>query len=94
MKNLKISAKLIVSFLAISFISLIIGFCGIVSLLQMKASSQTLYEQETAPIPVISDVISDVKDMSDSGKGLHPLRERSFSEIHVTGKVRTVFKRI
>ena len=65
MKNLKISAKLIVSFLAISFISLIIGICGIVSLLQMKASSQMLYEQETAPIPVISSVISDVKDISD-----------------------------
>lgn len=65
MKNLKISAKLILSFLAISFISLIIGICGIVSLLQMKASSQTLYEQETAPIPVISSVISDVKDISD-----------------------------
>lgn len=31
----------------------------------MKASSQTLYEQETAPIPVISSVISDVKDISD-----------------------------
>lgn len=65
MKNLKISAKLIVSFLAISFVSLIIGTCGIVSLLQMKASSQTLYEQETAPIPVVSSVISDVKDISD-----------------------------
>lgn len=65
MKNLKISAKLIVSFLAISFVSLIIGTCGIVSLLQMKASSQTLYEQETAPIPVISSVISNVKDISD-----------------------------
>lgn len=65
MKNLKISAKLIVSFLAISFISLIIGICGIVSMLQMKASSQMLYEQATAPIPVISSVISDVKDMSD-----------------------------
>lgn len=64
MKNLKISAKLILSFLVISFISVIIGAAGIFAVQQMKTDSKTLYEKETAPIPVISKVISSVNDLA------------------------------
>ena len=57
MKNLRISAKLISSFLAISLIATIIGGVGIFGITQMKAASTTLYEKQTAPLPVITDII-------------------------------------
>ncbi len=64
MKNMKISAKLISSFLIISLISVLIGVAGIFSIQQMRSASQSLYEKQTAPIPVISAVIAKVGDMS------------------------------
>ncbi|HEX3037575.1 MAG TPA: methyl-accepting chemotaxis protein [Oscillospiraceae bacterium] len=64
MKNMKISAKLISSFLILSLISVIIGIAGILSLQQMRAASQTLYEKETEPIPAISNVIMNVNNMA------------------------------
>jgi methyl-accepting chemotaxis protein len=57
MKNLKIAQKLIFSFLVISLITAIIGAAGIYSMLQMSASSTKLYEKQTVPLPVISDII-------------------------------------
>ena len=57
MKNLKISAKLISSFLAISLIAAIIGGTGIFGIFQMKSASTTLYEKQTAPLTTISDII-------------------------------------
>nr|WP_319488783.1 methyl-accepting chemotaxis protein [uncultured Caproiciproducens sp.] len=57
MKNLKIAKKLIFSFLAISLITAIIGAAGIYSMLQMKTSSTKLYEQQTVPLPVMSDIL-------------------------------------
>lgn len=64
MKNMKISAKLISSFLALSLVSVLIGAAGIVSLQQMRLASQSLYEEQTAPIPVISGMITSVGDMA------------------------------
>ncbi len=60
MKNLKIAQKLIFSFLAISLITAIIGAAGIYSMLQMKTSSTKLYEKQTVPLPIISDIILDM----------------------------------
>ncbi|MGX8702120.1 methyl-accepting chemotaxis protein [Caproiciproducens sp.] len=57
MKNLKIANKLILSFLAISLITIIVGGAGIYSMRQMEASSKKLYEQQTVPLPVMSDII-------------------------------------
>ncbi len=57
MKNLKIAKKLILSFLAMSLITVIVGGAGIYSLLQMEASSTKLYTEQTKPLPVISDVL-------------------------------------
>ncbi|MBE6830451.1 MAG: HAMP domain-containing protein, partial [Ruminococcaceae bacterium] len=57
MKNLKIAKKLILSFLAISLITVIVGATGIYSMRQMEASSTKLYEQQTAPLPVMSDIL-------------------------------------
>ena len=64
MKNMKISAKLISSFLIISLISALIGIAGIFAIQQMRSASQELYEKQTAPIPVLSGVISSVGNMS------------------------------
>lgn len=64
MKNMKISAKLISSFLIISLISAIIGVAGIFAIQQMRLASQTLYEKQTAPIPIISGVITSVGNIS------------------------------
>ncbi|WP_312694183.1 methyl-accepting chemotaxis protein [Caproiciproducens sp.] len=57
MKNLKIAKKLIFSFLALSLVTAIIGAAGIYSMLQMKDSSTKLYEKQTAPLPVMSDIL-------------------------------------
>ena len=57
MKNLKISAKLISSFLAISLIAAIIGGVGVYGLIQMKTASSNLYEKQTKPLPVIADIV-------------------------------------
>ncbi|MDF1495403.1 methyl-accepting chemotaxis protein [Caproiciproducens sp. CPB-2] len=57
MKNLKIANKLILSFLAISLITVIVGAAGIYSMRQMEASSTKLFEQQTAPLPVMSDIL-------------------------------------
>jgi methyl-accepting chemotaxis protein len=64
MKNMKISAKLISSFLIISMVSVIIGAAGIFAIQNMKSASQELYEKQTAPIPVIAAVITNVGDMA------------------------------
>ena len=57
MKNLKIAKKLIFSFLALSLVTAIIGAAGIYSMLQMKNSSTKLYEKQTVPLPVMSDIL-------------------------------------
>ena len=57
MKNLKIAKKLIFSFLALSLVTAIIGAAGIYSMLQMKDSSTKLYEKQTVPLPVMSDIL-------------------------------------
>lgn len=57
MKNMKISAKLISSFLVISLITAIVGAVGILGMARMKNASTDMYEKQTATIPVISDVI-------------------------------------
>jgi len=57
MKNFKIAKKLIISFLAISLITAMVGVAGIYSMIQMKTSSTKLYEKQTVPLPVISDIV-------------------------------------
>lgn len=64
LKNMRISAKLITAFLLGTFVSVIIGGAGIFAIQQLRASSQELYEKETAPIPVISNVILNVNNMA------------------------------
>lgn len=60
MKNMKIAQKLILSFLVISLITALTGAVGIFSMLSMKSSSNNLYEKQTVPLPVISDIVLNV----------------------------------
>lgn len=57
MKNMKIFNKLICGFLIVSILTTVVGAVGIISMLQMKNSSTKLYEKQTVPLPVISDLI-------------------------------------
>jgi methyl-accepting chemotaxis protein len=63
-KNKKISAKLITGFLLGTCVSIIIGGAGIYEIQQLRAANQRLYEKETQPIPVISNVILDVNNLA------------------------------
>lgn len=56
MKNFKIFKKLIVAFLSISLITGIVGGMGIKSLLDMKAANDKLYNTQTGPLAVVSDI--------------------------------------
>ncbi len=69
MKNLKIAQKLLLSFLVISFITAIIGAAGIFGMLQMKSSSTLMYEEETVPMPVISDIILNMNQLMIQANG-------------------------
>ncbi|HEX3040134.1 MAG TPA: methyl-accepting chemotaxis protein [Caproiciproducens sp.] len=68
MKNFKIAKKLIYSFLIVSLITTIVGVSGIVSLVQMKNSSTKLYEKQTVPLPVISDIILNLDRLRGQGR--------------------------
>lgn len=57
MKNMKIFNKLICGFLIVSILTTVVGAAGIISMLQMKNSSTKLYEKQTVPLPIISDLI-------------------------------------
>ncbi len=69
MKNLKIAQKLLLSFLVISFITAIIGAAGIFGMLQMRSSSTLMYEKQTVPMPVISDIILNVNQLMLQANG-------------------------
>ncbi len=63
MKNMKIAKKLICSFLIISMITAIVGVTGIISMIQMKASGTKLYEKQTEPLAVISELVANLERM-------------------------------
>ncbi|MCX6170187.1 MAG: methyl-accepting chemotaxis protein [Ignavibacteriales bacterium] len=58
-KNLKIKAKLLVSFLLVSFITGVVGYIGVLKLKQADDSDTFLYEKNTVPIAIISDLRTD-----------------------------------
>ena len=68
MKNLKISQKLILSFLILSLITTIVGCTGIYSMIQMKASGTKLYEKQTAPLSVISDLTVNLEHIKSQSR--------------------------
>jgi methyl-accepting chemotaxis protein len=68
MKNMKISRKLIVSFLIISLITAIVGGAGIVGMIQMKESGTRLYQNQTVPLATISNIVTDIEQLKGQAK--------------------------
>jgi len=57
MKNLKVSAKLIVSFLIIAILTAIVGVIGIFGMVQINTSFDEMYEMQTVPMPDLAKAI-------------------------------------
>ncbi|NLJ31425.1 MAG: HAMP domain-containing protein [Clostridiales bacterium] len=68
MKNMKISRKLIVSFLIISLITAIVGGAGIFGMIQMKESGTKLYQNQTVPLATISNIVTDIEQLKGQAK--------------------------
>ncbi|MCL2084953.1 MAG: methyl-accepting chemotaxis protein, partial [Oscillospiraceae bacterium] len=63
MKNMKVSAKLILSFMiAIAFMA-VVGILGIVGMLQMDTASTDMYENQTTPLVYMSSVLESLQKM-------------------------------
>jgi Four helix bundle sensory module for signal transduction len=54
LRNARLRTKLIAGFIAVAFISVLIGFISVLSLRELARADQTLYEDDTAPIPALS----------------------------------------
>ena len=57
MKNLKVSVKLISSFLIIAFLTAIVGVVGIYGMTQINQSFDEMYELQTVPMPELGKAI-------------------------------------
>jgi len=57
MKNLKVSLKLIISFLIIALLTAIVGVVGIVGMSQINNAFDDMYEMQTIPLPELSKAI-------------------------------------
>jgi len=57
MKNLKVSAKLISSFLIIAILTAIVGVVGIYGMVQINTSFDEMYELQTVPMPELAKAI-------------------------------------
>jgi len=57
MKNLKVSVKLISSFLIIAFLTAIVGVVGIYGMIQINDSFDEMYELQTIPLPELGKAI-------------------------------------
>jgi len=57
--NLKIGAKLILSFILVALIAAMVGIVGIVNLKQIEKSDKELYENMTVPIALLADISTD-----------------------------------
>ena len=55
-KNMKVSMKLIVSFLSVSVLILIVGLVGIVGMERIESSGSTMYSRITEPMPYLARV--------------------------------------
>jgi len=57
MKNMKVSKKLIVSFLIIAVLTAIVGVVGIYGMMQINTSFDEMYELQTVPMPQLGKAI-------------------------------------
>ena len=57
MKNIKVSMKLIVSFLIVIVMTVIIGGIGIFGMLQINGTATSMYENQTVPMPYMTKIM-------------------------------------
>ena len=63
MKNLKVSLKLIISFLIIALLTAVVGVVGIVGMRQIDSSFDDMYTMQTVPLPELSKAIEMLQRM-------------------------------
>jgi methyl-accepting chemotaxis protein len=56
MKNLKISLKLIISFMIVLALMLVVGGAGIIGLVQINKSLSAMYDDQTKPMPYMAKI--------------------------------------
>ncbi len=54
LRNARLRTKLIGGFIAVAFISVVIGFMSALNIREVARADQALYENDTAPLPVLS----------------------------------------
>ncbi|MCL2108841.1 MAG: methyl-accepting chemotaxis protein [Oscillospiraceae bacterium] len=57
MKNMKISAKLMISFIAVIIMSILVGGVGILGMMQINNASGTMYDMQTVPMPYMTTIV-------------------------------------
>ena len=63
MKNLKVSMKLIVSFLIVIVLTLAVGAIGIIGIVMVDKADTELYEKQTAPMPSMAKILESMQKM-------------------------------
>ena len=69
MKNMKISKKLMLSFLILIALALIVGIAGIFSMGEINSGGIDMFERGTIPLPWLSEIISDLQMMRVHSRG-------------------------
>ena len=63
MKNLKVSMKLIISFLLVAVLTAVVGVVGIVGMQQINNASTEMYDMQTVPMPYIAKILEEFQKL-------------------------------
>ena len=63
MKNMKVSAKLMISFIIVIAMSVLIGGFGIVGMMQINNASTKMYKQQTKPIAILGQIAEELQEL-------------------------------
>ena len=63
MKNLKVSMKLIISFLIVLFLTIAVGGVGIVGMLTISQAESEMYDMQTVPMPYMAMILENIQKM-------------------------------
>ena len=61
MKNLKVSMKLITSFLLVAIFCAAVGVVGIIGMRQINSSAVEMYEMQTVPMPYMAHILENIQ---------------------------------
>ena len=63
MKNMKVSMKLIISFLIVIVLTVVVGVVGIVGMLKIDSADTEMYEMQTVPMPAMAKILETMQKM-------------------------------